>query len=126
MAAAAEASLLRCKGFLDTGCLPLLVLGHPRSCFEEAALTYVESLRVPFGCPSKAGHRKGRRRSSRLEQDCLYASRCNERFEARTNIVQGLTGTEESVKPGVIATKHGTGAMRWEAWSEDCFCASRT
>ena len=39
------------------------------------------SLRAPFVRPSKAGHRKGRLRSSRLEEEYSV------RFEAPTNML---------------------------------------
>ena len=75
MAAAAEVSLLRFEGVVDAGFLPPLVHDLPRWDLEEAGRTLMESLRAPFGRPNKAGHRKERLRSSRLEEDCLYASR---------------------------------------------------
>ena len=71
MAAAAEASLLRFEGVLDAGFLPPLVYDRLSWEFEEAARTVLESLSAPLDCPNKAGHRKGRLRSSRLEKDCL-------------------------------------------------------
>lgn len=121
MAAAAEASLLRCEGVLEVGCLPFLIFERPRWGSEEAARTVVESWRAPFGCPNKAGHRNGRRRSSRLEEDCLYTSRYHVRFEARTNMLEGLTDTDELSRPDTTGSRGRNGAMRrkilrWEAF----------
>lgn len=126
MAAAAEASLLCCEGVQDAECLPLLVFDRPRWGFEEAVRRVVECLRVPFDFPKSAGHRKGRCRSSRPEEDCLYALWCNVRFEARTNMLQGLTCTGEATRPGVTADEHKNGQMQRKELKEKDFFVSRS
>ena len=112
MAAAVEASLLRCEGVQDAESLPPLVLDCRRCGFEEAVRRAVECSRAPFDFPNRAGHRKGSCRSSRPEEDCLYASWCNVRFEARTNMLQGLTCTGEVARPGMTAGKHEKGEIQ--------------
>lgn len=112
MAAAVEASLLRCEGVQDAESLPLLVLDC-RSCgFEEAVWESIECLRAPTAFPNRAGHRKGSCRSSRPEEDCLYASWCKVRFEARTNMLQELTYTGEVAGPDMTAGEHEKGTIR--------------
>ena len=70
-AAAAEASLLRLEGVLGAGFLPLVVHDGRRWESEEVERIVIESLGGRIVWPYKAGHRKGRLRSSRLEEDCL-------------------------------------------------------
>ena len=70
-AAAAEASLLRFEGVLNAGFVPLGVHEGRGWESEEVGRIVMESLEGRVVWLYKAGHRKGRLRSSRLEEDCL-------------------------------------------------------
>ena len=70
-AAAAEASLLRFEGVLDAGFLGVLVDDGGRWEVEEVGRVVIESLVGRAVWAYKAGHKKGRLRSSRQEEDCL-------------------------------------------------------
>ena len=71
MAAAVEASLLPVEGALHAGFLLFLRYARSKRDLEEMARAVVKLLRGPFAFPNRAGHKKGRFRSSRPEEDCL-------------------------------------------------------
>ena len=112
-AAAAAASFLRFEGVLDAGFLLRLVYERPKWDSEEAARTVIESLRMAFGRAKRVGHKKGRLRSWKLEE---------EGFEARTNMLQGVrcsTCRDEMARvSGVIGAKHREGMMKWQKVGE--------
>lgn len=85
----------------------------------------IERLQVPFIWPNKAGHRKGRCRSSRLEEDCLYASGYNVRFEARENILHRLACVGELARDDIAVSIHRNGGIERELMGEKMSCLSR-
>ena len=70
-AVAAEASLLRFEGVLNAGFLPLAVHEDRGWEWEEVGGIVIEFLDEWIVWLCRAGHRKGRLKSSRLEEDCL-------------------------------------------------------